>query len=80
MSWARDVRYVVYDLERRLVVGAVQVDGWPESAAFHGGGRIVLTYDNVAYWLAHDIDTGERLGPVREARRAVAHPERPVVG
>ncbi len=72
--------FVVYEFERRLVQGVIQVDGWPEDAAFHPGGCIVLSYDNVGLWLAHDIDTGERLGPVRQAWRALAHPSRPVVG
>lgn len=80
MSWARDGRAVVYDLEPRLVVGAVQMNGWPEDAAMDVAGRIVLTFDNVDGWLAHDIDSGERLGPIRPATRAVMHPTRPIVG
>jgi hypothetical protein len=80
MSWARDGRAVVYDLERRLVVGAVQMNGWPEGADMDASGRIVLTFDNVDSWLAHHIDSGERLGPARPAVRAAVHPTRPAVG
>lgn len=40
----------------------------------------MATYDNVAHWLAHDIDTGERLGPARPARHAILHPTRPLIG
>jgi hypothetical protein len=80
MSWARDGRAVVYDLDRRMVAGVVTMDGWPENAAFHSTGRLLLTYDNVAFWTAHDVDTGRRIGPVRQALRAAVHPTRAMVG
>lgn len=80
MSWARDGRAVVYDLERRVVAGAIQMNGWPEDAAMDASGRVVLTFDNVDGSLARDVDSGERLGPTRPATRAVVHPIQPVVG
>ncbi len=78
MTWAADQRAIVTDLERRVVIGAFQVNGWMENASLASTGRHLLTFDNVDSWLAHHVDTGERVGPVRPAVHAAWHASRPV--
>lgn len=78
MTWAADHRAIVTDLERRVIIGAVHVNGWMYNASLAPTGRHLLTFDNVDAWLAHDVDTGERVGPARPAIHAAWHPTRPV--